>query len=88
MIKIPKISTIIAVCSLLAFLGTGYGWISTSARNSIEKEMMRTEIANLKQENKAQQDEIDDLQTGIDVTNSNLELLLRHFGIQPATAEK
>ena len=88
MIKLPKIGTIVAVCSILAFLGTGYGWIKSEARSSIEKEMMRTEISALKLENEKQQNEINELKTGVNVVNSNLSLLLQHFGIKPATAKE
>ena len=87
-IKVPKISTIVAGISILTALGVGYGWMKTSARNSVEKEMMRTEISALKLENKDQQDEINLLKTSVSVFGSNVELLLRHFGIEPARAEK
>jgi cell division protein FtsB len=80
---IPKISTIVAICSILAFLGTGYGWIRSSVKAQVEREQLELSIQTLKTENKDQQDEIDELKSGVRVVNANLELLLTHFGITP-----
>jgi hypothetical protein len=44
---------------------------------------MELSIQILKTENKSQQDEIDELKSGVRVVNANLELLLTHFGITP-----
>ena len=85
-IKIPKISTIVAVCSLLAFAGTGYGWIKTSTRNAVEREIYQAKITALETENKNQQNEINELKTNISVVGANLVLLLEHFHITPAKA--
>ena len=87
-IKVPKLSTLVAIISILTALGAGYGWMKTSARNSVEREMYQAKITALEIENKDQQDEIDELKTSLAIYDSNVQLLLRHFGIEPARAKE